>query len=183
MNTGSILAEAGHLRKPFETLCELGIIDLLVHDPGICCNGTRHMKARVKWVEDRTFVGESGSGHKVVLGTAFGEEGRTPGPSPMEMVLIGTGGCSAYDVVHILQKGREPVEDCVVELDADRAETEPRVFTRIHMHFIVKGRGLAVNKVERAISLSIEKYCSASAMLAKTATITHDFEVVDTSAG
>ncbi|MEI2298480.1 OsmC family protein [Ensifer sp. MJa1] len=141
------------------------------------------MKARVKWVEDRTFVGESGSGHKVVLGTAFGEDGRTPGPSPMELVLIGTGGCSAYDVVHILEKGREPVEDCVVELDADRAETEPRVFTRIHMHFIVKGRGLALNKVERAISLSIEKYCSASAMLAKTATITHDFEVVDTSAG
>lgn len=89
------------------------------------------MKARVKWVEERTFVGESGSGHKLVLGTAFGPEGRTPGPSPMELVLLGTGGCSAYDVVHILEKGREAVEDCVVELDADRAETEPRVFTRI----------------------------------------------------
>lgn len=140
------------------------------------------MKARVKWVEDRTFVGESGSGHKVVLGTASGPEGRTPGPSPMELVLIGTGGCSAYDVVHILERGREAVEDCVVELDADRAEKEPRVFTRIHMHFVVKGRGLSPAKVERAISLSIEKYCSASAMLAKTATITHDFEVVDTAA-
>ncbi|WP_322886879.1 OsmC family protein (plasmid) [Sinorhizobium medicae] len=139
------------------------------------------MKARLKWVEGRTFVGESGSGHKVVLGTASGPDGPTPGPSPMEMVLIGTGGCSAFDVVHILEKGREAIEDCVVEMDADRAEQDPRVFTRIHMHFIVKGRGLAAKKVERAVALSIEKYCSASAMLAKTATITHDFEVVDTS--
>ncbi|WQO70022.1 OsmC family protein (plasmid) [Sinorhizobium medicae] len=139
------------------------------------------MKARLKWVEGRTFVGESGSGHKVVLGTATGPDGPTPGPSPMEMVLIGTGGCSAFDVVHILEKGREAIEDCVVEMDADRAEQDPRVFTRIHMHFIVKGRGLAAKKVERAVALSIEKYCSASAMLAKTATITHDFEVVETS--
>ncbi|MEZ2131316.1 MULTISPECIES: OsmC family protein [unclassified Sinorhizobium] len=140
------------------------------------------MKARIKWVEDRTFIGESESGHKVVLGTAVGPEGRTPGPSPMELVLIGTGGCSAFDVVHILEKGREPVEDCVVEIDADRAQQDPRVFTRIHMHFVVSGRGLAADKVARAISLSIEKYCSASAMLAKTATITHDFAVVDTAA-
>jgi putative redox protein len=139
------------------------------------------MKARIKWVEERTFVGESGSGHKVVLGTAFGPEGKTPGPSPMELVLIGAGGCSAFDVVHILEKGREPVEDCVVELDADRADQDPRVFTRIHMHFVVKGSGLSAKKVERAVALSIEKYCSASAMLAKTATITHDFEVVDTA--
>ncbi|RVO62339.1 OsmC family protein [Sinorhizobium meliloti] len=139
------------------------------------------MKARIKWVEGRTFVGESGSGHKIVFGTATGPDSSTPGPSPMEMVLIGTGGCSAFDVVHILEKGREAVEDCVVEMDADRADQDPRVFTRIHMHFIVKGRGLAAKKVERAVALSIEKYCSASAMLAKTATITHDFEVVDTS--
>jgi putative redox protein len=138
------------------------------------------MKARIKWVEGRTFVGESGSGHKVVFGTAHGEDGHTPGPSPMEMVLIGTGGCSAYDVVHILEKGRGAVEDCVVEMDADRAETDPKVFIRIHMHFIVRGRNLATAKVQRAIGLSIEKYCSASAMLAKTATITHDFEVIDT---
>lgn len=140
------------------------------------------MKARVKWVEDRTFVGESGSGHKVVLGTAFGPNGKTPGPSPMELVLLGTGGCSAYDVVHILEKGREAVEDCLVELDADRAEADPRVFTRIHMHFVVKGRALSPDKVRRAINLSIEKYCSASAMVAKTAEITHDFEVIDTTA-
>lgn len=139
------------------------------------------MKARVKWVEGRTFVGESGSGHKLVLGTASGHEAHTPGPSPMELMLIGTGGCSAYDVVHILEKGREAVEDCVVELDAERAETEPKVFTRIHMHFIVKGRALSHDKVKRAIDLSIDKYCSASAMMAKTATLTHDFEVVDTA--
>jgi putative redox protein len=140
------------------------------------------MKARIKWVEDRTFVGESGSGHKIVFGTASGPEGLKPGPSAMELVLIGLGGCSAYDVVHILEKGREAVEDVAVELDAERAETDPKVFTRIHMHFVVRGRGLARTKVERAIALSAEKYCSASAMIAKTATITHDFEVVDTGA-
>lgn len=137
------------------------------------------MKARIKWVEERTFIGESGSGHKMVLGTAFGPEGRSPGPSPMEMMLMGAGGCSAIDVVHILQKGREAIEDCVVELEAERAEQDPKVFTRIHMHFVVKGRGLAANKVERAIALSLEKYCSASVMLAKSVKITHDFEVVD----
>jgi len=139
------------------------------------------VKARVKWVEERTFVGESGSGHKLVLGTAAAG-GATPGPSPMELLLIGTGCCSAYDVVHILEKGREAIEDCVVELDADRAETEPKVFTRIHMHFVVKGRALSKDKVKRAIDLSIDKYCSASAMMAKTAKLTHDFEVVDTAA-
>jgi putative redox protein len=140
------------------------------------------MKARIKWVEDRTFVGESGTGHSIVLGTSHGDRERTPGPSAMELVLIGLGGCTAYDVVSILEKGREAIEDVTVELDADRAEEPPKVFTRIHMHFVVKGRGLARAKVERAIALSAEKYCSASAMLAKTAAITHDFEVVDTAA-
>lgn len=139
------------------------------------------MKARIKWVEGRTFVGESGSGHKLVLGIAHGPDGRTPGPSPMELVLIGTGGCSAFDVVHILEKGREAIEDCVVELDAERAETDPKVFTRIHMHFAVKGRALSPDKVKRAIDLSIGKYCSASAMLARTAALTHDFAIVDTA--
>jgi putative redox protein len=140
------------------------------------------MKARVKWVEDRTFVGEAGTGHSIVFGNAFGE-GQKPGPSAMELVLIGTGGCTAFDVVHILEKGREAVEDVIVELDAERAETDPKVFTRVHMHFIVKGRGLSAQKVERAIALSAEKYCSASAMIAKTATMTHDFEMVETGAG
>ena len=139
------------------------------------------MKARVKWVEDRTFVGESGSGHKIVLGPASSPQGPTPGPSPMELVLIGTGGCTAVDIVLILEKGRQAVEDCVVELEAERATTDPKVFTRIHMHFVVKGRNLSAAKVERAIALSAEKYCSASAMLAHTATITHDFEMVDTA--
>jgi len=139
------------------------------------------MKARVKWAENRTFIGRSGTGHNFVFGTRE-EDGTTPGPSPMELVLIGTGGCSAYDVVSILEKGREPVEDVVVELEADRADATPAVFTRIHMRFIVKGRGVNPAKVERAIQLSVEKYCSASAMMAKTADVTHDFEVVDTGA-
>jgi putative redox protein len=138
------------------------------------------MRARIKWVEDRTFLGESGSGHDIVLGTAHGDSKRTPGPSAMELVLLGLGGCTAYDVVHILEKGREAVEDVTVEIDADRAAEPPKVFTRIHMHFVVKGRGLSQAKVERAIALSAEKYCSASAMLAKTADITHDFEMIDT---
>jgi putative redox protein len=97
----------------------------------------------------------------------------------MELVLIGMGACSAFDVVHILAKGREAIEDVIVELDADRAETDPRVFTSVHMHFVVKGRGLSHEKVERAIQLSVEKYCSASAMIGKTAVITQDFEMVD----
>jgi putative redox protein len=99
----------------------------------------------------------------------------------MELVLIGLGGCSAYDVVDILEKGREAIESVVVELDAERAEQVPKVFTRIHLHYVVKGRRLKPEKVERAIALSVEKYCSASAMMAKTAAITHDFEVVDTA--
>ena len=139
------------------------------------------MKARVKWAGDRTFVGETASGHEVMLGTAHGD-GAKPGPSAMELVLIGAGGCSAWDVVNILEKSRAGMVGCVVELDADRAPEEPKVFTRIHLHFIVKGRGLDPRKVSRAIDLSVEKYCSASAMLAKTAKITHDFEVIDTAA-
>ena len=139
------------------------------------------MDVRVKWVEDRTFVGEVEAGHKIVFGTPS-DAGPKPGPSPMELVLIGTGGCSAYDVVSILEKGRQAIESVEVELDADRAETDPKVFTRIHMHFIARGRGLDPARVERAIALSVDKYCSASAMMAKTATLTHDFEVVDTAA-
>ncbi len=139
------------------------------------------MKARVDWVEGRTFVGETESGHRVTFGTAHGD-GLKPGPSPMELVLIGTGGCSAWDVVNILAKGREPVDDVAVTLESERAETEPRVFTRVHLHFTVTGRGVNRDKVARAIDLSMDKYCSASAMLAKTAAITHDFEVIDTTA-
>lgn len=137
------------------------------------------MKARIKWVEDRTFVAESGSGHAVVLGTSTGLDGRRVAPSAMEYVLMGTGGCTAWDVVHILEKGREPIEGCVVELEAERADEDPQVFTKVHMHFVVTGRGLSREKVERAIGLSAEKYCSASAMIAHTAEITHDFEVIE----
>ena len=139
------------------------------------------MKARVKWVEDRSFTGQVEAGHTIAFGN--GVDGKPkPGPSPMELILIGTGGCSAYDVVHILEKGREPVEDVVCDVTAERAETDPKVFTKIHLHFTVTGRGLNPAKVERAVGLSIEKYCSASAMMAKTAEVTHGFEVIDTGA-
>jgi putative redox protein len=137
------------------------------------------MKARIKWVEKVTFVAESGSGHAVVLDGAPDAGGRNLGVRPMEMLLMGLGGCSAFDVVLILRKGREEVSDCVVELEAERAETDPKVFTRIHMHYKVTGRGLTPAKVERAIALSAEKYCSASAIMGKTAVITHDWEVVE----
>ena len=140
------------------------------------------MKARIKWVEKVTFLAESGSGHAVVLDGAPDAGGRNLGVRPMEMLLMGLGGCSAFDVVLILRKGREEVSDCVVELEAERAETDPKVFTRIHMHYKVTGRGLAAAKVERAIKLSAEKYCSASAIMAKTAVITHDWEVIDETA-
>jgi putative redox protein len=137
------------------------------------------MKARIKWVENRIFVGQSGTGHSIVLGSGGGPDGGSIAPSPMELVLIGLGGCSAFDVVHILEKGRERIEDCVVELDADRAETEPRVFTRVHLRYVVTGRGLDRAKVERAVQLSADKYCSASAMIAKTAEMTYEVEVID----
>src|SRR5262252_5851163 len=137
------------------------------------------MKARIKYVEKVTFVAESGSGHAVVLDGAPEAGGRNLGVRPMELLLMGLGGCTAFDVVHILRKGREEVTDCVVEVEAERAETDPKIFTRIHMHYRVAGRGLAPAKVERAIALSAEKYCSASAIMAKTATITHDWEVVE----
>jgi len=139
------------------------------------------MDVRVKWAEDRTFVGEAESGHKFAFGTAS-DNGPKPGPSPMELVLIGTGGCSIYDVVSILEKGRQAIEDVSVELEAERAENHPKVFTRIHMHFVVKGRGLDEDKVARAITLSVDKYCSASAMMEKTAKLTHDYEIIDPEA-
>ncbi len=135
------------------------------------------MKARIKWIENVAFLGESESGHAFVMDGSPEAGGRNLGPRPMETVLIGTGACSAYDVVHILKKGREQVTDCVVELHAERAHIDPKVFVSIHFHFIVSGNGLNPGKVERAIKLSAEVYCSASAMLAKTAQITHDFEI------
>jgi len=135
------------------------------------------MKARVKWVEAATFLGESGSGHAVVMDGPPDSGGRELGVRPMEMLLLGMGGCTAFDVVHILKKARQPVTDCVVEISAERADSEPKVFTRIHVHFIVSGGGLSEKQVARAVQLSAEKYCSASIMLGKTATITHDHEI------
>lgn len=135
------------------------------------------MKARIKWLEDVAFIGESESGHALVMDGAPEAGGRNIGPRPMETVLIGTGGCTAYDVVHILRKSRAAVTDCTVEIDAERAAEDPKVFTRIHFHFVVTGRGLKPQQVERAVHLSAEKYCSASIMLGKTAAISHDFEV------
>lgn len=135
------------------------------------------MKARVKWLDNMSFVGESGSGHSVVMDGPPELGGRNLGVRPMEMLLLGLGGCSAFDVVLILQKSKQQVVDCEVQIEAERAEKEPKVFTRIHLHFIVTGRNLAEDKVERAIKLSAEKYCSASIMLAKTAEVTHDFEM------
>ena len=135
------------------------------------------MKARIKWIEDVCFVGESGSGHALLMDGAPEGGGRNLGPRPMETVLIGTGGCTAYDVVHILKKARAAIADCVVEIDAERAADDPKVFTSIHFHFVVTGRDLKPQQVERAIKLSAEKYCSASIMLGKTAAITHDFEI------
>ena len=140
------------------------------------------MKARIKFVENVTFVAESGTGHAVVIDGAPDEGGRNLGARPMELLLMGLGSCTAFDVVLILRKGRQEVTDCVVEVEAERATTDPKVFTRIHMHYRVAGRGLAPAKVERAIALSAEKYCSASAIMSKTATITHDWEVVEATA-
>jgi putative redox protein len=137
------------------------------------------MKATVRWVQDAMFLGESGSGHAVVMDGAADAGGRNLGVRPMEMLLLGLGGCTAFDVVTILQRGREPVTGCVVDMDADRAETEPKVFTRIAMKYRVSGRGLDPKKVERAVNLSAEKYCSATAILAKTAQISHEIAIID----
>lgn len=137
------------------------------------------MKARVKWVENATFLGESGSGHAVVMDGPPESGGRNLGLRPMEMLLVGMGGCAAFDVVHILRKGRHDVRGCEAALEAERAESDPKVFTRIHLRFVVTGKGLAASTVERAIGLSAEKYCSASIMLGKTAQVTHDFELIE----
>jgi putative redox protein len=136
------------------------------------------MKARVKWVEQASCLGETESNHAVLMDGPPDAGGRNLGPRPMEMLLLGTGGCTCFDVVSILKKSRQAISDCYVELDAERAETDPKVFTKIHMHFVVKGKDIKPEVVEKAIKLSAEKYCSASIMLGQTATITHDFEVI-----
>lgn len=141
------------------------------------------MKARIKWVEGMSFVAESGSGHALVMDAAPDIGGRNLGPRPMELLLMGAGGCSAIDVMLILRKARQDVVDCTVDLEAERAEADPKVFTRILFRYRVVGRGLARPQVERAVKLSKEKYCSASVMLAKTASIETTIELVDLTPG
>jgi putative redox protein len=137
------------------------------------------MKATIKWIDGVSFVGESESGHAVVLDGPPTAGGRNIGIRPMELLLLGMGGCSAFDVVSILTRGRQDLVDCRAELSAERAEEDPKVFTRIHVHYVVSGRNLKAATVERAIKLSAEKYCSASIMLGKTAEVTHDYEIVE----
>jgi putative redox protein len=137
------------------------------------------VKTRIKWVEGVSFVAETGSGHALVIDGAAEAGGRNAGPRPMELVLVGAASCSAFDVVWILKKARQPVTDCVVEAEADRAQTEPKVFTRIRLTYRVAGRGLDPRQVERAVKLSKEKYCSATIMLGKSAEITTAIEIVD----
>lgn len=136
------------------------------------------MQARIKWVENAAFIAESGSGHAIVLDGPPDIGGRNLGVRPMELMLMSVGACSAVDVVHILKKARQQVTDCYVELKGERAETEPKVFTAIHLHFVITGRELAENHVRRAVDLSADKYCSASIMLGRAGCrVTHDFEM------
>jgi len=137
------------------------------------------MKTTIKWTGDVGFSGTAESGHTILMDRAPEAGGRNKGSRPMEVVLIGMGGCTAFDVVHILRKSRQEITDCVAEVEAQRAETDPKVFTHIHIHFIVTGKDLDPKKIQHAIELSATKYCSASIMLAKTAKITHDFEMID----
>jgi len=137
------------------------------------------LEIKVSWAGEAAFIGESGSGHKVVMDGPPEGGGRDLGPRPMEMLLLGTAACSSYDVISILKKSRQNVSDCNVVISADRAETEPKVFTKIHIHFKISGIDLKEKQVERAVSLSAEKYCSASIMLGATAEISHDYEILE----
>jgi putative redox protein len=137
------------------------------------------LKARVKWVEQVAFTVESGSGHALVVDGAPEAGGRNVGMRPMELMLAGAAACTAFDVVWILKRARQPIADCVVEADAERAQQEPKVFTRIHLAYVVAGRGLDPKQVERAVKLSKEKYCSATIMLASSAEITYEVKVLD----
>lgn len=136
------------------------------------------MKTRVKWAHDMMFVGETASGHAVVMDAAPDIGGRNLGPRPMEMLLMGMGGCASFDVVSILKKSRQAVTDCVAQLEAERADEIPAVFTRIHIHFVVSGKDLKEAQVKRAVDLSAEKYCSASIMFSKAGVaVSHSYEI------
>ncbi|MBP9712603.1 MAG: OsmC family protein [Sterolibacterium sp.] len=137
------------------------------------------MECKVSWHDGMSFIAETGSGHLLTMDGAPEAGGRNLAARPMELVLAGTGGCTSFDVVMILKRGRQEVTGCEVSIQAERAETDPKVFTKIHMHFVVTGKALKAEAVERAIKLSAEKYCSASIMIGKTAEITHDWEIVE----
>lgn len=137
------------------------------------------MKSRVKWIEGVCFMAEADSGHALIMDGSPDVGGRNLGPRPMEMLLMGAGGCTSVDVIMILKKSRQAVTGCEVELTAERAGDHPKVFTSIHMHFVVRGKALKPDIVDRAISLSAQKYCSASIMLGATAKMTHDFEIIE----
>lgn len=137
------------------------------------------MKTRIKWNGNVSFLAKSGSGHSVLMDGAPEAGGQNLGPRPMEMLLMGLGGCTTFDVVLILKKSRQDIRDCVVEIEAERAQVDPKVFTDIHLHFIITGHDLNPQTVERALHLSAEKYCSASIMLKNTVNITHDYEIIE----
>ena len=138
------------------------------------------MEARIQWIDNAAFVGTTGSGHGIVIDGPADIGGKNLGVRPMELMLLSVGACSAVDVVHILKKGRHAVDDVQVEVKGDRADTDPKVFTKVHLHFVVRGKGLAPKVVERAVQLSAEKYCSASIMLGRAgAAVTHDFELLE----
>jgi len=136
------------------------------------------MKARVKWVEDVMFLGESGTGHTIVMDGPEDAGGHGTGMRPMELLLLGLGGCTSFDVITMLKKSRQDINDCVVEIDSERSDEIPKVFTKINVHYKVTGKDLKEAHVKRAVSLSTEKYCSASLMLGKTAEITHSYEII-----
>lgn len=137
------------------------------------------MQATIKWVDGMMFVGETGSGHAVVIDGPLDHGGRNMGVRPMEMILLGVGSCSSFDVVDILKKGRHDITHCVAQVTGERVDAIPSVFSKIHLHFIVSGKDLKASVVERAVKLSAEKYCSASIMLSKAVAITHDFEIIE----
>ena len=137
------------------------------------------MKATVKWLDHMSFVGEAGSGHSLVMDGPPESGGRNLGVRPMEMVLLGLGGCTAFDMVLILQRQRQAISDCQVEIEAERATKVPKVFTKIHVHYIVKGKSLDAKKVERAVNMTAEKYCSVSIMLSASVELSHDFEIIE----
>jgi putative redox protein len=137
------------------------------------------MKARVKWVEDVMFLGESGTGHTVVMDGPEEKGGHGTGMRPMELLLLGMGGCTSFDIVEILKKARQDIRDCVVDITSERSEEIPKVFTKIHVQYTIKGKNIKESQVKRAVDLSLEKYCSATIMLGKTADISHDFEIIE----